>query len=377
MNDHINDNYQSQQSPFVFQSFSKNLILPSANKQDAILTSGFSFKEDFMNNNQIEESSTMAKTMEAANSSIHKSIQKMTNQKGNDILYSGHFGPRNDISTIDSNVNPFQPIQEENCSFLNDESNSFLNFIDTRINTSGSRMIKEKTSRNSTNISKSSLFSKSFSNLCKSITITKKEKKMKTSEELELEKIQREKEHFKRLRQINQNNYQKIQKQSPLPFSKNLSRGNLLHRPFGNNKENQFLTKKRDESKENIDINSLSSQMNSMSISKRKAMGNYTKPLKKIAKRKTTPLRISFNKDQSISLEESFDRNNSKTIIAKNSIPNYVPINKPVFSIRQAFKKNSNIKSSNIIKKKAVKNNKENVRKRMNIVSFESIIGKK
>ena len=183
MNEHINDNYQSQQSPYFFQSFSKNLILPSANKQDAILTSGFSFKEDFMNSNnkQIEESSTMAKTMEAANSSIHKSIKRMTSQKGNDILYSGHFGPRNDISTIESNVNPFQPIQEENCSFLNDESNSFLNFIDTKIDTSGSSFIKAKSSRNS-NISKSSLFSKSFSNLCKSITITKKEKKMEDSD---------------------------------------------------------------------------------------------------------------------------------------------------------------------------------------------------
>ena len=373
MNEHINDNYQSQQSPYVFQSFSKNLVLPSANKQDAILTSGFSFKEDFINSNNktIEESSTMAKTMEAANSSIHKSIKKMTSQKGNDILYSGHFGPRNDISTIESNVNPFQPIQEENCSFLNDESNSFLNFIDTKIDTSGISFIKAKSSRNS-NMSRSSLFSKSFSNLCKSITITKKEKKMKSSEELELEKIQREKEHFKRLRQINQNNYQKIQKQSPLPFAKNLSRANLIH-----NKENQFLTKKRDESKENIDINSLSSQMNSMSISKRK-IGNYNKPLKKVIKRKSTPLRISFNKDKSISLEESVERNNSKTIIAKNSIPNYVPINKPVFSIRQAFKKSTNIKSNNIIKKKVVKNNnKENIKKRMNIVSFESIVGRK
>ena len=373
MNEHINDNYQSQQSPYVFQSFSKNLVLPSANKQDAILTSGFSFKEDFINSNNktIEESSTMAKTMEAANSSIHKSIKKMTSQKGNDLLYSGHFGPRNDISTIESNVNPFQPIQEENCSFLNDESNSFLNFIDTKIDTSGISFIKAKSSRNS-NMSRSSLFSKSFSNLCKSITITKKEKKMKSSEELELEKIQREKEHFKRLRQINQNNYQKIQKQSPLPFAKNLSRSNLIH-----NKENQFLTKKRDESKENIDINSLSSQMNSMSISKRK-IGNYNKPLKKVIKRKSTPLRISFNKDKSISLEESVERNNSKTIIAKNSIPNYVPINKPVFSIRQAFKKSTNIKSNNIIKKKVVKNNnKENIKKRMNIVSFESIVGRK
>lgn len=372
MNEHINDNYQSQQSPYVFQSFSKNLVLPSANKQDAILTSGFSFKEDFINSNNktIEESSTMAKTMEAANSSIHKSIKKMTSQKGNDILYSGHFGPRNDISTIESNVNPFQPIQEENCSFLNDESNSFLNFIDTKIDTSGISFIKAKSSRNS-NVSRSSLFSKSFSNLCQSITITKKEKKMKSSEELELEKIQREKEHFKRLRQINQNNYQKIQKQSPLPFAKNLSRANLIH------KENQFLTKKRDESKENIDINSLSSQMNSMSISKRK-IGNYNKPLKKVIKRKSTPLRISFNKDKSISLEESVERNNSKTIIAKNSIPNYVPINKPVFSIRQAFKKSINIKSNNIIKKKVVKNNnKENIKKRMNIVSFESIVGRK
>lgn len=373
MNEHINDNYQSQQSPYVFQSFSKNLVLPSANKQDAILTSGFSFKEDFINSNNktIEESSTMAKTMEGANSSIHKSIKKITSQKGNDILYSGHFGPRNDISTIESNVNPFQPIQEENCSFLNDESNSFLNFIDTKIDTSGISFIKAKSSRNS-NMSRSSLFSKSFSNLCKSITITKKEKKMKSSEELELEKIQREKEHFKRLRQINQNNYQKIQKQSPLPFAKNLSRANLIH-----NKENQFLTKKRDESKENIDINSLSSQMNSMSISKRK-IGNYNKPLKKVIKRKSTPLRISFNKDKSISLEESVERNNSKTIIAKNSIPNYVPINKPVFSIRQAFKKSTNIKSNNIIKKKVVKNNnKENIKKRMNIVSFESIVGRK
>ena len=372
MNEHINDNYQSQQSPYVFQSFSKNLVLPSANKQDAILTSGFSFKEDFINSNNktIEESSTMAKTMEAANSSIHKSIKKMTSQKGNDILYSGHFGPRNDISTIESNVNPFQPIQEENCSFLNDESNSFLNFIDTKIDTSGISFIKAKSSRNS-NVSRSSLFSKSFSNLCKSITITKKEKKMKSTEELELEKIQKEKEHFKRLRQINQNNYLKIQKQSPLPFAKNLSRANLIHN------KNQFLTKKRDESKENIDINSLSSQMNSMSISKRK-IGNYTKPLKKIIKRKTTPLRISFNKDKSISLEESFDRNNSKTIIAKNSIPNYIPINKPVFSIRQAFKKNTSINTNNNIKKKVVKNNnKENIKKRMNIVSFESIVGRK
>ena len=378
----INDFSSNQKSQYIFQSFSKNPILPVEEKQPAILTSGFSFKGDQAQSNT-QNPSTTSNSMDVVTSSVQKSIKGVSypNNNCNDILYSGHFGPKNNISSIESNVNPFQPIQEENCSFLNDDS-SFLNILDTKI-------IDKKSQRNK--LTKSSFnISKSFSNICKSITINKKDKKIKSSEELEIEKINREKASLKRLFQINKNNNDKIQKISPLPFTHSVNKSNIVQKPFIFETDKQFLNKKRNElkcyacnpdsrdtSQDNIDISSLSSKLKSISIKKKK-LEKENKGSKKL---KPVLFKHLDNKNKSFSLDESVDKSTSKISMTSKSFQNYLPLNKPMISIRQAFGKqlsNEERKiNSNLFKKSKSFLNKENVKKKMNIISFESLINQK
>lgn len=379
----INDFSSNQKSQYIFQSFSKNPIIPVEEKQPAVLTSGFSFKGDQMQSNT-QNPSTASNSMDVVTSSVHKSLKTTSNPNNNynDILYSGHFGPNNNnISSIESNVNPFQPIQEENCSFLNDDS-SFLNILDTKI--------IEKKNQGNKSVRGSFNVSKSFSNICKRITINKKDKKLKSSEELEIEKINREKANLKRLFQINKNNNDKIRKITPLPLTHSVNKSNIVQKPFIFETDKQFLNKKRndlkcyacnpasrDNSKDIIDINSLTSKLKTISIKKKRneKENKFSKNFRK------TPLKNLENTNKSFSLDESIDKTSSKINMTSNSFQKYLPLNKPLISIRQAFGKHlSNEErriNSNILKKSKSFLNKENVKKKMNIISFESLINQK
>ena len=87
------------------------------------------------------------------------------------------------------------------------------------------------------------------------------------------------------------------------------------------------------------------------------------------------------NKNKSFSLDESVDKSTSKISMTSKSFQNYLPLNKPMISIRQAFGKqlsNEERKiNSNLFKKSKSFLNKENVKKKMNIISFESLINQK
>ena len=72
----INDFSSNQKSQYIFQSLSKNPILPVEEKQPAILTSGCSFKGDQAQSNT-QNPSTASNSMDVVTSSVFFSIDYM------------------------------------------------------------------------------------------------------------------------------------------------------------------------------------------------------------------------------------------------------------------------------------------------------------
>jgi hypothetical protein len=135
---------------------------------------------------------------------------------GSDILFSGYFGTKNDEDNINGNkdlqkngkrINPFPIIEEER-----GKQNSYdpINRVSKKM-----RLDKSVSLTNCSFISSHSRNKSSFNELVKSVSlsnfnsISKKKSKetlnleLLSTEEIELEKIRKEKEELKRLKQIN------------------------------------------------------------------------------------------------------------------------------------------------------------------------------
>ena len=307
----INDNAKIVNDPYIFQSFKKQ---PNPQVDSA----AFSFKKD------LSRSPSHEKEEKYDLSPTSKRLYQDENvyNKDPDILFSAHFGP--------SIPEPKSKKSNKNFSCIQEES------LEPELS--------------------------SFSGLCKKITIKKtksntkretKKKILKTTEELELEKIKREVEEIKKLQRVNRINHEKSKE--------------------------KFLKKKRvDETLDLSDVDLLSSRFKKITIKTKKT---EPKPARNTYKR--NPLSTSTT----LNLNESSDSLISSSRVSMNKsflstsmglgLSKKIPLSTPVMSIRQAFKDVKQVHSgvSKPKSKVKVEINKENGR-RVNIISFDNICHK-
>lgn len=152
-------------------------------------------------------------------------------QNNQDILFSGYFGPRTENDkTPSAPTNPFIEEERRNLTRTPKGFNGFNGGFNTGLNISRQSNLSSKSSSN--------LFS--FENLVKSVSIDKS-KKIKSSEELLLEKIEKEKEELKKLKLQNQLTAEKNKHYQPKPITPTPL---TLLKPF-NFSSSKLLTKKR------------------------------------------------------------------------------------------------------------------------------------